>query len=143
MADITHHFPIVAPIDKVFRAISSPGGLDQWWSKSSSGEPAEGAEYALDFGPGCFWRAQVTRCVENEAFELTLTDAHEDWQGSKVGIELVEQDGSTLVRFRHTGWPSANDHYYTSCYCWAMYLRILKRFVEYGETVPYETRLDV
>jgi len=143
MVDITHHFPIAAPIDKVFRAISSPGGLDQWWSRSSSGEPAEGAEYELDFGPGYTWRAQVTRCVENETFELTLTDAHEDWLGSKVRIDLAAQDESTRVRFRHSGWPSANDHYYTSCYCWAMYLRILKRFVEHGETVPYETRLDV
>ena len=79
MADITHHFPIAAPVDKVFRAVSSPGGLDHWWTKSSSGEPAEGAEYELSFGPGYEWRAKVTRCVENEAFELTLTDAHEGW----------------------------------------------------------------
>lgn len=143
MADITHHFPIAAPIDKVFRAVSSPGGLDQWWTRSSSGEPAEGAEYELSFGSGYEWRAKVTRCVENEAFELTLTDAHEDWLGSTVGIELTAKDDTTLVRFNHRGWPSANDHYHTSCYCWAMYLRILKRFVEHGETVPYESRLEV
>ena len=31
----------------------------------------------------------------------------------------------------------------TSCYCWVMYLRILKRYVEHGEMVPYERRLDV
>ena len=57
--------------------------------------------------------------------------------------ELAPQDDMTLVRFRHAGWPSENAHYFTSCYCWAMYLRILKRFVEHGETVPYESRLDV
>ncbi|MCH8956850.1 SRPBCC domain-containing protein, partial [candidate division KSB1 bacterium] len=37
----------------------------------------------------------------------------------------------------------ANEHYRVSCYCWAMYLRLLKRYVEHGETVPYEDRLDV
>ena len=142
MADITHHFPITAPVDEVFRAFSTPSGLDQWWTKSSSGEPSEGAEYELGFGPGHTWRARVTRCVENEAFELTLTEAQEDWLGSRVGVDLSAQEGSTLVRFRHTGWPSENDHYYTSCYCWAMYLRILKRHVEHGETVPYEVRLN-
>ncbi len=142
MANITHHFPISKPIDEVFRAFSTPSGLDQWWTRSSSGEPAEGAEYELGFGPGYTWRACVTHCVENEAFELTLTEAQEDWLGSKVRVDLTEDDGSTLVRFRHSGWPSGNDHYYASCYCWAMYLRILKRYVEHGETVPYEVRLD-
>jgi uncharacterized protein YndB with AHSA1/START domain len=143
MADITHHFPIAAPIDQVFRAFSTPNDLDQWWSKESSGEPVEGAEYSLGFGSGCTWRARVTECVDNETFELTLTEAQEDWLGSRVRVDLSEQSGSTLVRFRHSGWPSENAHYYTSCYCWAMYLRILKRYVEHGETVPYEIRLDV
>ena len=36
-----------------------------------------------------------------------------------------------------------NDHYKISSYCWAMYLRILKRYVESGEEVPYENRLNV
>jgi hypothetical protein len=30
-----------------------------------------------------------------------------------------------------------------STYCWAMYLRILKRWLEFGEQVPYEKRLSV
>jgi hypothetical protein len=30
-----------------------------------------------------------------------------------------------------------------SCFCWAMYLRILRRHLEYGEEVEYERRLDV
>jgi hypothetical protein len=60
-----------------------------------------------------------------------------------VGFELEEAGGETQVRFHHLGWPAANDHYRISCYCWAMYLRILKRYLEYGELVPYEKRLEV
>jgi hypothetical protein len=30
-----------------------------------------------------------------------------------------------------------------SCDCWAMYLLILRRYVEHGEQVAYEERLDV
>jgi hypothetical protein len=47
------------------------------------------------------------------------------------------------VRFHHTGWPQSNDHYRISCYCWAMYLRLLKRNVERGEVVPFGQRLEV
>jgi hypothetical protein len=28
-------------------------------------------------------------------------------------------------------------------YCWAIYLRVLRRWLEHGERVPYEQRLDV
>lgn len=143
MADIFHHFPIKASLDKVFLTLSTPAGLDSWWTKSSSGEPGQGAEYELGFGPGYEWRAVVSRCIPNAEFVLTLTSAEKDWQGTRVSFLLEEKDGLTQVSFHHTGWPEDNEHYRISCYCWAMYLRLMKRFVEYGEVVPYEDRLEV
>lgn len=140
MPDISHDFPISAPAERVFQAVSTPTGLDTWWTKRSSGEPAEGEEYQLWFGPEYDWRAVVSRCVPNTEFELTLTSAHEDWRGTRVGFLLEEKDGATHVRFHHSGWAEADDHYRGSCYCWAMYLRLLRRYVETGETVPYEDR---
>ena len=35
------------------------------------------------------------------------------------------------------------EHFRISSYCWAMYLRVLKRGVEFGEAVPYKDRLNV
>ncbi len=58
-------------------------------------------------------------------------------------FRLDEKEGVTEVRFHHLGWLEDNEHYRISCYGWAMYLRLLKRYVEYGEVVPYEDRLDV
>ncbi len=67
MPDIYSDFPIKVPAADVFRVVSTPAGLDQWWTKRSAGTPKMGAEY----------------------------------------------------------------------------LRILRRYLEHGETVPYEQRLDV
>ena len=66
-----------------------------------------------------------------------------DWLGSRVGFRLDVKNEMTWVEFYHNGWPESNEHYRISCYCWAMYLRILKRNLEHGETVAYEKRLDV
>lgn len=143
MADIVHHFPIKASADQVFQAISTPTGLDTWWTNRASGEPKEGAKYELSFGPDGDWRAIVSRCVPQSEFELELIEADSDWLGTRLQFLLEEKDGATHVRFRHTGWPEANEHYEVSCYCWAMYLRLLRRYVETGEVVPYEKRLDV
>jgi len=76
-------------------------------------------------------------------FELELTRADTEWVGTNVGFHLQATGGATQVRFHHTGWPDASEHYRISCYCWAMYLRILRRHLEHRESVPYERRLDV
>lgn len=143
MADILHDFPIKATPHGVFIAVTTPEGLDTWWTKRSSGEPKEGAEYALWFGPEYDWRARVVRSVPDSEFELEMVGADEDWQGTRVGFRLEPRAGATWVRFHHTGWPAANEHYRISSLCWAMYLRILRRSLEHGESVPYEDRLDV
>jgi uncharacterized protein YndB with AHSA1/START domain len=143
MADILHCFPIKAPRQQVFLAVATPAGLDSWWTKRSSGQPQPGAEYELWFGAEYDWRATASQCVADTEFELELTRADEDWRGTRLGFHLEEKDGATQVHFHHLGWPEENDHYRTSCYCWAMYLRLLKRYVEYGEVVPYEDRLEV
>jgi uncharacterized protein YndB with AHSA1/START domain len=123
--------------------MATPEGLALWWTKTSSGKPEEGAEYTLCFGPEYDWRGKVTSYRPHSAFDLEVTEAHPDWVGSHVGFELEPDGDSTCVRFYHTGWPSENEHWRISCYCWPMYLRIMRRNIEYGETVPYENRLDV
>ena len=142
MADILHHFPIQASLQQVFAAVSTPEGLDAWWTERSSGEPVEGGEYELWFGPEYDWRAVVSRCVPEAEFELEIIGADEDWLATRVGFVLEEKEGVTEVRFYHTGWPKANEHYSVSCYCWAMYLRLLRRYVVHGEVVAYKDRLD-
>jgi uncharacterized protein YndB with AHSA1/START domain len=144
MHEILHEFPIAASAERVFEAMSTPAGLDQWWTARSTGEHRMGGEYQLWFGPESDWRAQVTQCLPGEAFQLTMTRADRDWTGSRVGFRLAPQGpGRTEVRFYHTGWPEVNQHFRVSSYCWAMYLRILRRYLEFGEVVPYEKRLEV
>ncbi|WP_272152106.1 SRPBCC family protein [Tenacibaculum aiptasiae] len=142
MSNIHHHFPINAPISEVFNIISTPKGLNIWWSKTANGNPQVGETYQLSFGPQYNWAAEVSRFTLNEEFELTIIDADSDWKGTKVGFILNFKDSATNVQFYHSGWKESNEHYRISCYCWAMYLRILKRYLEFGEEVPYEDRLN-
>jgi uncharacterized protein YndB with AHSA1/START domain len=143
MPDIFHDFPIKATPHRVYEAISTPQGLDAWWTKRSAGAATEGSEWQLWFGPKFDWRARVTRAAAQAEFELQLTTADPDWIGTRVGFHIQPAAAGSQVKFFHTGWPTPNEHWRVSCYCWAMYLRILRRWVEHGETVPYEQRLDV
>jgi uncharacterized protein YndB with AHSA1/START domain len=143
MADLFHYFPINAPVEKVFTAVSTPGGLDTWWSKHTTGNPAPGNVYHFSFGPEYNWAAVVSKYITGKEFELQFTESDDDWNGSKVGFTLTGRDKTTDVHFYHTGWKEDNEHYRISNYCWAMYLRLLKRNLEFGEEVPYEDRLSV
>ncbi len=143
MPDIFHTLPINAPIAKVFEAISTPAGLNAWWTKTSSGEPVEGTEYILFFSEGYNWRAVVTKVLGNDFFELQIFDADADWLNTIISFTLIAFDKGTQLEFAHIGWPENNEHFRISSFCWAMYLRILKRWLEFGEQVAYEERLNV
>ncbi len=140
MTDILHQFPIKASAQRVFQAMATPAGLDTWWTKRSAGQPAEGAEYEFWFAPEYDWRGIVTRCAAEQELEWKITRADADWEGTRVGFRLRETNGVTTVNFYHCGWAEANEHFRISSYCWATYLRILKRNLEHGEFVPYEAR---
>ncbi|MBK9271432.1 MAG: SRPBCC domain-containing protein [Saprospiraceae bacterium] len=143
MADIFHNFPVNAPLDRVFGLVSTPEGLDKWWAKASSGKTAPGEIFKLHFEPAYHWTAIVSKYLPFEEFELTMQISDPEWEGSKVGFRLFSNNNLTEVQFYHTGWKELNEHYKISNYCWAMYLRILKRNLEFDEFVPYMDRLFV
>jgi len=142
MSDIRHEFSISAPPAQVFKAMATPAGLDAWWTLTSDGEPVAGRTYSLGFGPGYDWEAVVRSVTPDVELEWEFTKADGDWTGTRVGFKLEPGGGLTRVLFHHDGWREANRHYRVSSFCWAMYLRLLKRYVEAGERVPYANRLD-
>ena len=139
---IIHQLPINASLSDVFSAISTPQGLDQWWTQGCEGRPELGSLYELDFG-SVQWQAQVTHLVPDQEFELSMTRCDADWSDTIINFQLVPRSEGVMLTFTHKGWPQDNDHFRGSNYCWAMYLRIMKRFVEHSEKVAYQDRLNV
>ena len=142
MPDIYHDIPFSVSGGKVFEAVSTSEGLSKWWSDGGVGEPVAGTAYDLDFGPEYQWKAEVEDVVPGEKFSLTMSESDDDWNGTTISFEIEDRGEESYLRFSHTGWPKDNDHYRSSSYCWAMYLRCLKRYVENGVVLPYERRFN-
>ena len=140
MATIYQSFQINAPIDRVFKAISTPKGIAIWWSVKSGGKPYLGEEYSFYFSDEYDWKGSLVQFVENQAIEWEMTSADVDWTGTALRFKLSEGDNVVNVAFEHSGWKEVNDHFKISTYCWAQYMRTLKRYCELGEIVPYENR---
>lgn len=143
MPKIQHDFAVKAEPGAVYDVITTPEELNQWWTRTASGRAEAGQEYELWFGPDADWRARVTEAVPGRSFALEMTGADADWLGTRVSFVLEPAGAGTMVRFSHSGWRSENEHFRISSYCWAMYLRLMRRYAEAGEQVPYEDRLLV
>lgn len=141
--DILLDLPIAVPPSQVFPHVSTPVGLNAWWTDQCTGTPLLGSTYALSFPGGYDWRARVTQLEPDRSFELELVEAMPDWLGTRVGFLLTPTSEGTDLRFHHTGWTGATDHFRTTAYCWALYLRLLTRHATIGEVVPYADRLRV
>ena len=102
MTDILHDFPVAAPRPKVFEAVSTPDGLDKWWTRTSKGLPQLGALWEFYFDEGFDWRAQVIRFDTDRLIEWEITTADADWSATRVAIELADHPGGlTWIRFSH------------------------------------------
>ncbi len=142
MPDVYHDVPINGSLEEVYECVSTPDGLSKWWPKSATGEPAIGNTYELDFGPGYQWQAVVTEHQPGKAFAIRMTRSDEDWDGTTVSFELESLDENVVLHFAHEDWPYDNPHYRSSAFCWAMYLRCLKVYVEKGVELDYERRFE-
>lgn len=140
MYQILHALQISAPIEQVFEAITSPSGLNHWWTLECSGVPLENQTYRFVFSKDCIWSGRVTQYSPVQAIEWLMTDAQEDWENTRVGLSLSAEGHKTNVDFYHSGWKSTNKHFRVSSYCWATYLRVLKLYLEKGVETPYEQR---
>ena len=143
MPAIYHDLTVLATPAAVFKAISTPDGLDAWWTAQSAGTPHEGNVYSFWFAPEYDWRGKVISCVLDKQITWTITEADADWTGTQLSFELIEKDQHTLVRFSHTNWRTVNDHFRRTSYCWAIYLHGLKKFVEEDLIRPFESRANI
>ncbi len=141
--DIIHYLQVNSTIESVFEAISTSRGISKWWSQKTIGYSELGAILELEFTDDIHWQAQVTQMVSPNEFEIILTRSTPDWMGTSIGFQLNGGPHVVEVKFCHKGWQQADDHYHRACYEWAMYLRILKRYIEFGEYVAYDRRLLV
>lgn len=140
MADIFHQFQIHSSLDEVFSALTSPVGLNAWWTLESDGKPELNGTYRLFFGSEYDWRAEVAHVVPGKELTWKTTRAMDDWLPTSFGFRLAESETGTIVHFFHTGWTDANDHFAITSFCWGQLLQGLKEYVENGKIIPFDQR---
>ncbi|GLB48764.1 SRPBCC family protein [Neptunitalea lumnitzerae] len=137
---IYHDVVIKVPCAEVYKAVSQPEHLVNWWPLHCSGTPEVGASYNFFFEEPYNWYGKVIKASKDISFAIEMTVADEDWNPTSFGFDLEAIEEGCLVKFWHINWPYCNHHFRRSSYCWAMLLKLLKDYLEKGIIVPFEGR---
>ncbi|MEE9371746.1 MAG: SRPBCC domain-containing protein [Saprospiraceae bacterium] len=140
MYAILHNLHINAKPSQVFSMISTSRGLNKWWTLEADGHPVKGERYRFYFSEEYDWAGIVTKVQIDDYIEWEMLDCDQDWNGTKVGIEIFPTEIGTNVKFYHKNWKETNDHFRDTSYGWAIYFRLLKRYIEHDEYVPFDHR---
>lgn len=137
---IYHNLSIKVDKAKVYRAISDPNQLVNWWPLKCSGIPKEEEVYNFNFTDSYNWYAKVLRCKDGEYIHYNMTESDDDWNPTTFGFDLKKSKNGTIVNFSHINWPECNAEFKQSSFCWAMLLNGLKNNLEKGIIIPFEER---
>ena len=135
MVDILHRIGVTSSPDDVYAALTTIEGLSDWWTQDTEGDTEVGGVIRFRFGPGGFdMKVLETRPGEHVRWEVV--DGPEEWIGTQVHFDLKQEDGYTIVLFRHEGWKEPVEFMYHCSTKWGTFLMSLKRLIETGKGEP-------
>jgi len=130
MPDILHRGGIAAEPMRVFEALTTVAGVQNWWSEAAHGDAAEGGAFQFRENRLTVVRADPALVV------WTYSGPAKEWVGTEITFRLDWRDGQTIVLFTHAGWREAVEFMHHCSTKWATFLLSLKDYVEQGEGRP-------
>ncbi|MEV8095424.1 SRPBCC domain-containing protein [Kitasatospora sp. NPDC085879] len=135
MADILHRIGVLSSPDDVYAALTTVEGLANWWTEDTDGDGAPGGVLRFRFEPGGF-DMKVLEARPGRRVLWEVVDGPAEWIGTQVGFDLKQEDGFTIVLFRHEGWREPVEFMYHCSTKWATFLMSLKQLLETGTGAP-------
>ena len=134
-AEIRINVVIKATPEKVYNAVTTQEGIENWWCKQTTAKPEVGFVNIFIFGK---FRneMEVTRLTPNKRVEWKCINSIEEWVGTDISFDLEEKEGRTILRFAQAGWRAVTDTFAGCTYDWALFMKSLKSFCETGTGTP-------
>jgi uncharacterized protein YndB with AHSA1/START domain len=138
MPDILHRLSIDAPPSRVHELISTPAGIETWWTGHAvRGRGGAGGQLAMLFGGS--EPAAVVDVVEDRAEHIVwrVVEGPPDWLDTTITFTFWPATGGTTLLFGHAGWREAGEFMANCTSEWASYLIGLKAGLEGRAFTPF------
>jgi uncharacterized protein YndB with AHSA1/START domain len=136
MADILHRIGIQAPLNDVYKALTTLDGLASWWTRETRGNSSLGGVIKFVFEEKGFFDMKVQQLVEDQRVIWEVMDGHADWIGTQLHWEMKQEGDYSIILFKHQGWKEPNEGMHHCSTKWAIFLMSLKAYLETGNGSP-------
>ncbi|MDP4260990.1 MAG: hypothetical protein Q8941_00550 [Bacteroidota bacterium] len=134
---IIHVFHIGAGIDVVNQAIATIEGLQNWWSKDTSGSAAKDNIIQFRFGDVFKPDMKVIENTENRV-QWECVAGEKEWLGDKFTFFITDKKGSVSMKFtQEYANEITEEQFGTFNFNWGYYLNSLKQYCETGKGNPW------
>ncbi|MBK5278992.1 MAG: hypothetical protein JJE09_09045 [Bacteroidia bacterium] len=82
MPDIRHLVKIAVDAEKVYKAITTQGGLSAWWTPQTIAKAEVGSVSVFHFGPSYFKEIRVEELIPNELVRWKCITGAPEWVGT-------------------------------------------------------------
>ena len=79
---------------------------------------------------------EVRELDPGRAVRWEVVDGAEEWIGTNVQLDFVQDGDYTIVLFKHEGWREPVEFMHHCSTKWATFLMSLKQLLETGEGAP-------
>jgi len=138
MVDILHRVGIGAPIEKVYKTLTTIEGNKAWWDSNAIGDAAEGG--ILTFFKHDFLVVETT---PSRRVRWKCVKGSPEWTNTEVTFDLVYRQDQTFVLFKHAGWAEPVEFMHHCSTKWATFLLSLKQLLETGKGRPAPGEMQV
>ena len=137
-APLVHQVNVKATPETIYRAISTAGGLQAFWTSDSKAEPKVGSIASFGFG-GPTQRMRIDELVPGKRVKWTGLNDFPNWDKTTISWDIAAAEkGETSVTFRHADWPAtvSQDDLGSINYTWGLVVERLKQYAESGKPNP-------
>jgi len=132
MTDILHSITIEAPPEKIFEALTTQEGLQGWWTADTEAKPEVGSQAVFGFfNRSTVFRMRIDELTPPKRVKWSCEGEIDEWIDTELQFDLnLQEEGGTLVCFRHGGWRTTDGIYAQCNTTWGTLMFRLKDYAE-------------
>ncbi|HUL33843.1 MAG TPA: SRPBCC domain-containing protein [Candidatus Eisenbacteria bacterium] len=142
--EIWHEVLTQASPSPLYEALTEPKKLAHWWTIDVRGQSALGEQLEFWFSGFRGSVMEVTSLQKDQLVRWRVIDGGAvDWIGTEIEFMIFQEQGKTMLHFRHSRWKEDAKAFPHCSMGWAIFLLSLKEFVETGKGRPHPYDMPV
>ena len=132
---IVHQLTIKSAPNVVYAALTTQAGLASWWINECKAEPKVGFINTFHFEGYPNTEMRVRKLTENKKVVWKCVGGDKQWIGTRLKFSLKENDGHTILKFKHSKWKKQSDFFAVCNFHWARHFIMLQHYCESGKSL--------